>query len=74
MAALGEEAGGPDPCLLKNHLSVAIVSSESEKSLQLKRTLVSIYNLGEGISHRFNSYMKKPIITQRRMFPISYEY
>lgn len=73
MAEFGEEAGGPDPHLSKNHLPLAIVSSESEKSLylwekyshtkkkktQLKSTLVSIHNLGEGISHRFNSYMKK---------------
>lgn len=35
VAEFGEEAGGPDPRLSKNHLSLAIVSSESEKSLYL---------------------------------------
>ena len=47
---------------------------KKERKAQLKSTLVSIYNWGEGISHRFSSYMKKEPITQRRMcfpFPMS---
>ena len=47
---------------------------KKKRKAQPKSTLVSIYNWGEGISHRFSSYMKKEPITQRRMcfpFPMS---
>lgn len=51
-----------------------LIKKKKERKAQLKSTLVSIYNWGEGISHRFSSYMKKEPITQRRMcfpFPMS---
>lgn len=37
-------------------------NNNTKNKAQPKSTLVSIYNLGEGISRRFNSYMKKNLL------------
>lgn len=44
---------------VKIPLSVGKNLIKTERKAQLPSTWASIYNLGEGISHRFNSYMKK---------------
>lgn len=86
MAEFGEEACGPDSHPSKSLLPLAIASPESENPFRLwekphkkrkaqpKSTLVSIYNWGEGISHRFNSHTKKRTnYSEADVFPISYQ-
>lgn len=76
------EEAGPPPRPLRTVLPLALTFPKSENPFRLwekphkkgkaqpKGTLVSIYNPREGISHRFNSCMKKQPVPRGRMcFP-----